>query len=95
MAQLVCGCAMCRVRSVRSPLLVIAAGVLFSLDLIWRTWPFSQTWPVLLILWGLMGLAMRMASDEGHGNGRPPAPSPPPSQPPTDMPGFLGSSHAS
>jgi hypothetical protein len=52
---------------------LIAAGVLFSLDFIWRLWPIGKTWPILLILWGLCGMASRLAPDTGHGT--PPSPS--------------------
>lgn len=75
-----CSCPACRVRSVRGPLLLIAAGVLFSLDLVWHVWPVGQTWPALLIVWGLSGLAWRVAPDTGHG--KPPEPPEPP------FPGF-------
>ena len=50
-------CPGCRIRSLCWPLLLIAAGVLFSLDFIWRLWPIGKTWPILLILWGLCGMA--------------------------------------
>jgi len=70
-----CLCPCCRIRSLCWPLLLIAAGVLFSLDFIWRLWPIGKTWPALLILWGLCGLASRLAPDTGHGT--PPAPSSP------------------
>ncbi len=69
-----CACPACRARSLRWPLLLIAAGVLFSLDVIWRVWPASKTWPALLIVWGLSGVAARVAPDTGHG--LPPAPPP-------------------
>ena len=62
-----CNCSACRVRSVRWPLLLIGTGLLFSLDLIWRVWPIWKTWPALLILWGVSGVAARVADDTGHG----------------------------
>jgi len=71
-----CSCPACRLRSVRWPLLLIAAGFLFSLDVIWNVLPIGKTWPALLILWGLATLASRVAPDTGHG--KPPEPSEPP-----------------
>ena len=62
-----CNCSACRVRSVRWPLLLIGTGALFSADLIWHVWAIWNTWPALLILWGVTGLAARLADDTGHG----------------------------
>ena len=62
-----CCCARCRIRSVVGPLILITVGVLFALDQIWTRWSFSQTWPLILIVLGLVKLAERLASDEGHG----------------------------
>src|SRR5947199_62502 len=69
-----CTCASCRARALRWPLLLIGAGVLFSLDLIWHVWPMYQTWPALLILWGVLALAARLAPDTRHGVGLGPSP---------------------
>jgi hypothetical protein len=62
-----CACPCCRIRSLCWPLVLIAAGVLFSLDLIWHHWPIGKTWPVLLIVWGVCGLAARLAPNTPHG----------------------------
>jgi len=67
----VCGCAACRVRAVCWPVMLIAAGSLLSLDLVWHAWPIWKTWPVLLIVWGVCRLAERLAPDTGHGGARP------------------------
>jgi len=48
-------------------LILITIGVLFALDHVWMRWSFSQTWPVILIVLGVVKLAERLASDEGHG----------------------------
>ncbi len=68
-----CACPSCRIRSVCWPLVLLTAGVIFSLDIIWRVWPVWKTWPVLLIVWGVCSLASRLAPDTGHG--MPPSPS--------------------
>lgn len=43
------------VRAVRGPVILITVGVLFALDK-FSAFRFSQTWPVLLIVIGLLGL---------------------------------------
>lgn len=62
-----CSCAACRARGLCWPVMLIAAGVLFSLDVVWHVWPVWKTWPVLLIVWGACSLASRLAPDTGHG----------------------------
>jgi hypothetical protein len=47
-----CGCARCTVAAVTGPLLLIATGVLFAASNA-GLYRFRQTWPVLLILFGL------------------------------------------
>lgn len=66
-----CGCGSCRVSALCWPLLVLTAGVLFSLDLIWHLYPVWKTWPVLLIVLGVCRLAARLAPATGHGATRP------------------------
>ncbi len=66
-----CACSSCRINAVCWPLLVLTAGVLFSLDLIWHIWPIWKTWPVLLIVIGLCKLAARLAPAADHGIARP------------------------
>jgi hypothetical protein len=43
------------VRAIRGPVLLIAAGLLFTEDYFGQ-YPFYKTWPVLLIVYGLMKL---------------------------------------
>ncbi len=62
-----CGCDACRVRAVRGPVLLTAVGLLFSLDLVWHVVAIDRTWPILLIVAGLSGVAARIASQAGHG----------------------------
>jgi hypothetical protein len=70
----VCPCAACRLRALKWPLLLIAAGVLFTLDLVAGAVSAAKTWPILLIVAGALGLAIRMAPDTGHVLPAPPAP---------------------
>ena len=45
-------------RAVRGPIILITIGTLFALDHFTR-WGFQQTWPVILIVIGLLTLAGR------------------------------------
>ena len=64
-----------RVRSIRGPIMLITVGVLFALQN-FTAFGFEQTWPVLLIVLGLLHLIGRTAA--------PQAPEPPP--PPYNFP---------
>jgi hypothetical protein len=44
------------VRAIRGPVILITVGVLFAFDK-FTAFRFSQTWPVLLIVAGLLSLA--------------------------------------
>jgi hypothetical protein len=63
----VCPCPQCRIRSLVGPFVLITIGVLFSLDHIFNRWSFGDTWPVILIVIGLVKMIERLASSEGHG----------------------------
>ena len=45
-------------RAVRGPIILITIGTLFALDH-FTPWGFHQTWPVILIVIGLLTLAGR------------------------------------
>ena len=47
-----CGCGRCTVSAITGPLLLITLGALFALDQFGR-FSFRETWPVLLIVYGL------------------------------------------
>jgi hypothetical protein len=47
---------LCLVRAIRGPVVLITVGVLFAFDK-FTAFRFSQTWPVLLIVLGLLSLA--------------------------------------
>ncbi len=44
--------------AIRGPVLLIALGVLFVVDT-FGSWGFSRTWPVLIIVFGLLKLLER------------------------------------
>lgn len=67
-------------RAIRGPITLITIGVLFALNNFTR-YRFEQTWPVLLIVFGLLSLMRRSAEP-------PLPPAPPPSYtPPASNPG--------
>ncbi len=61
------------VRTIRGPITLITVGVLFALNN-FTQYSFDKTWPVLLIVFGLLSLLRRSME--------PPAPPPPPVFPP-------------
>ncbi len=82
-----CSCQSCTIRSFIGPAVVITVGVLWLLNEVHggRLY-FGSTWPVILIVIGLLHLASSMASREGHVSppptiAAPPAPPTPPVPP--------------
>ena len=71
-----CACQRCMLHGLMGPAVLITLGVLFLLNE-WRGdyFGFHYTWPVLLIVIGLIKLAESLASTEGHGT---PGVQPPP-----------------
>ncbi|GEM_PF-3182850 len=54
-----------RRRSVAGPIMLITIGVLFAVDYIWGRWSFwHETWPVVLIVFGLVRLVEHMVVDD-------------------------------
>lgn len=88
-------------RSIMGPIILITLGVLFSLDYIWGMWDFWRTWPILLVVIGIVKLVERMAwEDHAYqppnyppnftpGGPRPWAPPPPPPPPAGTSDGVL------
>lgn len=73
-------------RAVKGPVMMITVGVLFALDN-FTPFSFSRTWPVLLVVAGILSLGKRGAWNGKFryqaqwGPPRPPAPPPPPPPP--------------
>ena len=49
------------VRAARGPVMLITLGSLFAADY-YGPWPFTRTWPLLLIVFGIMKLLERAAA---------------------------------
>jgi len=66
--QIRCACTRCTIHGIKGPAMLITVGVLFLLSQ-WRGefYAFRYTWPVLLIVLGLIKLAESFSSAEGHG----------------------------
>ncbi len=62
-----CSCRRCVIRSLMGPAIVIAIGILFLLSET-RGWDydFRNTFPVILIVMGLISLASALAPMDGH-----------------------------
>jgi hypothetical protein len=60
-----CPCLRCRARGMMGGGILVTLGVLFLLDN-YNIVPFDASWPVLLIVIGLLSFAARGASTEGH-----------------------------
>ncbi len=93
-----CNCQRCTTRGLMGPVIVVTIGVLFLLaEMRGGFFDFGNTWPVILIVIGLISLASTFASSEGHGSAAPPVlpaipptqsvPPAPTSQAPTSYPG--------
>ena len=84
-----CHCQSCAIRGLTGPALVITIGVLFLLHQVHGgRFYFGNTWPVILVVMGILLLASSMAPREGHiepPRSAPPAP-PPPGIPPANPP---------
>ncbi|HET7108756.1 MAG TPA: DUF5668 domain-containing protein [Candidatus Acidoferrum sp.] len=83
-AQSKCHCQSCTIRGLVGPAVVITLGVLWLLnETHGGKFYFGSTWPLLLIVIGLVHLAGSMASRDGHVDvsrqAAPPAPPAPPS----------------
>jgi len=77
-----CTCRSCTVRGLTGPAVVITLGILFLLNQVHAVHlSFHRTWPVLLVVIGLIHLTGALAPSEGHivGTGpSAPAGTPPP-----------------
>ncbi|HLJ27991.1 MAG TPA: DUF5668 domain-containing protein [Candidatus Angelobacter sp.] len=90
-----CPCYRCRARGLMGGAIMVTLGVLFLLEN-YTQYDFNQTWPVLLIVIGLLSFASRSASIEGHIQpgwlgGTPPVTAQGQNYPPTSGTGKTGS----
>ena len=70
-----CGCRRCTTRSLMGPAILITIGLLFLLsELRGGYFDFGNTWPVILLVIGVISLASALAPMEGHIYGSPPPP---------------------
>jgi len=60
-----CPCMHCRVRGLIGPIMLITFGVIFLIGEYTR-YGFSDLWPILLIVGGILALVQSSASREGH-----------------------------
>ena len=76
-----CTCRRCTIRGLLGPAILISIGVLFLLDQMRGGYfSFGNTFPVILIVIGLVSLASALAPMDGHISGSYP-PAPPPGMP--------------
>lgn len=81
-----CGCPRCRLAGMMGPAVLVTLGTLFLLDnLAWRG--FHDTWPLLLIVIGIIKVLQYTASTEGHRDLYSAPPQPPIVTPPPVAPG--------
>ena len=79
-----CHCQSCMIRGLTIPAFVIALGVLFLLHQVrGGVFDLEHTWPVLLLVVGILQLGSAMASHEGHVDVVAAAPPAPPAVPPS------------
>jgi hypothetical protein len=82
------------IRAIRGPIILITVGVLFALQS-FNIYGFDQTWPVLLIVIGLLSLCGRAVQSAQPGPGSNPGVPPPPNYnwpPPSG--GYRGTSYS-
>jgi hypothetical protein len=70
-----CTCQRCSIRGLMGPVIVVTVGVLFLLqEMRGGYFDFGNTYPVILIVIGLISIASALASSEGHVSSAAPAP---------------------
>jgi LiaI-LiaF-like transmembrane region len=75
-----CNCTRCRCRGLMGPAVLVTLGVLFLLAE-FHVASFGRTWPILLIVIGLVKVLSGNMDTSGHIEGQGPPP-PPPGPPP-------------
>ncbi len=61
-----CHCRRCTIRGLMGPAVVITVGVLFLLEQTHTGFRFGQTWPIILVVIGVISLASAVAPMDGH-----------------------------
>jgi len=85
-----CHCQRCTIRGLMGPAILVTLGVLFLLDQMRGGYfDFRTTWPVILIVIGVISLASSLAPTDGHINGPVSTVSPGTAPPPPQNP-YLG-----
>ena len=73
-----CSCRRCTIRGLMGPAILITIGILFLLnEMRGGYFSFGNTYPVILIVIGVVSLAAAVSPDEGHITANPPQPAPP------------------
>ena len=81
-----CNCRRCVIRGLMGPAVVVTVGILFLLDQIRGGYlSFGNTFPVILIVIGIISLASSLAPADGHISDAAPPP-PPGTTPPQQNP---------
>lgn len=79
-----CHCPSCTIRSLMGPAVVITVGVLFLFSQVQGgRFFFGNTWPVIILVIGLVQLGAAVAPRDGHFDSATPGVIPPPPPPPT------------
>jgi Domain of unknown function (DUF5668) len=73
-----CHCRRCTIRGLMGPAVIITVGILFLLEQTRSGFSFGQTWPVILVVIGIISLASAMAPMDGHISSVPSPPAVPP-----------------
>lgn len=70
-----CNCQRCTIRGLRGPIIIVTVGILFLLqEMRGGFFDFSNTYPVIIIVIGLLSLACAVVPTEGHVSSVPPVP---------------------
>jgi hypothetical protein len=88
-----CACRRCTIRGLMGSAVIITVGVLFLFDqMSGGNFSFGNTYPVILIVIGVISLAAAASSADGHVSGPvpPPAPVAPPAVPTVPQNQFPG-----